>query len=226
MLRERSTAVVLTALLVIGSAVITHSQAENRTRDYRPVVWDWDHYCYRRDLFRSQDIAPGRMVFLGDSLIERCDWSALLARRDSVNRGIDGDTTDGILFRLPHVLSLRPRSFYIMVGCNDLLLGAAEDEASRRYRKIIGSIRKALPGTRVYVMELLPTRRKSLNDRILRFNARLRRFARSDGATCIALYASMTGHDGLLKSEYSRDGLHLTDEGYRAWKRILARYIR
>jgi hypothetical protein len=221
----RYTILPVMALLVLAYGAGTHAPAQQINDGGRPMVWDCDHYRLRQEHFLAQRVAPGSLVFLGDSLIERCDWNDLLQRKDIVNRGIAGDTTEGVLSRLPHIISLRPRSVYIMVGCNDLQLGVPVDTASRRFNAIISGLMKGLPDVKIYAMECLPSGKISLNEKIHRYNALAREYALSCGAAYIELNVPMTGHDGLLKKEYSRDGLHLTVDGYRAWKRLLSGFM-
>ena len=73
------------------------------------------------------------IVCIGDSLTEGADlpvghaWPSLVANAlgaDVVNRGIGGDTTQGILSRLyPEVIAARPDFVFILGGTNDLWWG-------------------------------------------------------------------------------------------------------
>lgn len=81
-----------------------------------------------------------KLVLLGDSLIygygvpRRDCWVRLAAERtgfELINRGVNGDTTGGMLARLgPHVLEERPAKVFLLGGANDILT-AGNDLAAR-----------------------------------------------------------------------------------------------
>ena len=62
-------------------------------------------------------------LFLGDSLTEYGNWRELFPGLDIKNRGIAGDTTDGVLHRLDGITALSPDKIFLMIGINDLLMG-------------------------------------------------------------------------------------------------------
>src|ERR1035437_634694 len=66
---------------------------------------------------------PADVVMLGDSITEWSDWRELLPNADVINRGIRGDTSDGVLERLPEVIRRNPRIVVLMIGVNDLYIG-------------------------------------------------------------------------------------------------------
>lgn len=56
-------------------------------------------YLDRKALFERLD-CKDKIVFIGDSITDGGEWNELLGRNDVVNRGIIGDTTNGVLNRL------------------------------------------------------------------------------------------------------------------------------
>ncbi|MBV1758938.1 MAG: arylesterase [Dethiosulfatibacter sp.] len=73
-----------------------------------------------------------KIVCIGDSLtygygVEQFDsWIYLIRKRtglDIINKGINGDTTDGMLYRFDEdVASMRPDVVFVMGGSNDLIM--------------------------------------------------------------------------------------------------------
>ncbi len=189
------------------------------------TVLDRGHYLDRQRLFHLSEAVTGAVVFLGDSLMERCDWCRLFERRDILNRGIDGDTTAGVLNRLPHIMALRPASLFLYIGINDLQMGVSEETASNRYLSIVRILREKLPGTRLHIMGLSPSGKASLNEKIRRYNTMLRDGAASAEVPFIDLYGPLSDHAGVLQKKYAIDGIHLTGAGYAVWKRELSAYL-
>ena len=62
----------------------------------------WDHamkthYDQRVSLFNTMKIKDGSVIMLGNSITASCNWSELFGVDNVINRGIGGDTTEGIL---------------------------------------------------------------------------------------------------------------------------------
>ncbi|OHD65201.1 MAG: hypothetical protein A2176_14195 [Spirochaetes bacterium RBG_13_51_14] len=188
-----------------------------------------DYYQDKVSLFRIERRTGGGIVFIGDSLTDRCEWSELLNRCDVVNRGIDGDTTDGVLDRISDVTKLKPAQLFIMVGGNDIVHGRKEREIADNYRKILARIRAESPLTRIYVQSILPTVYQIvplLRNSIQELNGRLKTFADNRQVIYVDIYTHMADKNGDLKSAYTSDGTHLNGRGYLVWRDVLRRYIK
>ena len=48
------------------------------------------------------------VVMIGDSLTDGAEWREIFPDQKIVNRGIDSDTTDGVLARLDEIVSIKP----------------------------------------------------------------------------------------------------------------------
>jgi lysophospholipase L1-like esterase len=128
-----------------------------------------------------------------------------------VNAGVNGDSTDGMLWRFGRAVSAeRPDAVVVWGGINDL--GAARDPEStlanlaRLYALCEGI--EAIP----VACTLTPTRRTSPNMR--RLNDLIRAHASEKGVTLADLFPALADDDGNLRAEYSDDGVHLTPAGY------------
>ena len=199
---------------------------------YRP----FKHYGERVDEFeKSPAITSQDVVMLGNSLTEfGYDWNALLGMSNVVNRGIAGDTNEGIRRRLSQVLPYRPKAIFLMVGMNDLSHGITARQVFDRCRSTIDRIRKEAPTTRLYVQSCLPYcesfgRWKTLEGRsaeVPRINALLKAYCQRCGISYIDLYPHfLEPGTNQMKVEYSKDGLHLTPAGYAIWAARLKPYM-
>lgn len=166
------------------------------------------------------------IFFLGDSLTEYGNWRELFPGLDIRNRGIAGDTTDGVLHRLDGITALSPDKIFLMIGINDLLMGRTVKRILANYKEILSVLKRELPRTEVFVQSLLPVESmEGVSDGILEVNAGLKRFAVEYGCTYIDIFTPFSDPTVGINPDYTDDGLHLTPEGYAAWKREIKEYI-
>ena len=185
----------------------------------------------RTSLFRVFG-QKAEVVMIGDSLVDSAEWTEMFPGQDIVNRGIDGDTTHGVLARLDTILKLEPKRAFIMVGINDFADRHRSVAAVfARYRTIVARLGRA--GAHVFVQSSLPCNEAkarvkscaSLNANIKQLNTKLAALAsENEDVTFIDLWPVMAGRGG-LKREVSYDGIHLNGEGYRRWKEAIAPYM-
>ena len=108
------------------------------------------------------------LFFIGDSLIQNLDVSHIEPL--AVNLGIAGDTTVGILSRIPKYKSVKKaRAFVFEAGINDMGLGIANDDAiASNYKKIF----KALPPKPIFLLALFPVN-EAINHEFSEYNQRI-----------------------------------------------------
>jgi lysophospholipase L1-like esterase len=106
---------------------------------------------------RAQD--HGAVVFLGDSITQ--GWNDLASAFPDMkvaNRGINGDTTRGVLIRLQDdVLSLEPAAIVLLIGTNDLEEGATPALAAGNVQLILAAIKKHDAQTPVILCQVFPS---------------------------------------------------------------------
>ena len=59
------------------------------------------------------------------------------------------------------------------------------------------------------------------NDHVVNVNAGLKQLAIKNKIVLIDLYSAFVDDQGLLKKEYTYDGVHLTGKGYEVWTILL-----
>lgn len=168
------------------------------------------------------------IVFVGDSITEgwhtlESDFAGLGVKM--VNRGIGGDTTPNLVYRLnDDVLSLRPRALVILIGTNDLGEHTTPEQIAANLREVQTRIRKAYPTIPIAWCLVMPRagdptyveRIRDLNDRIAQLAAEDPR------ATLCDTFTPLAQPDGSSKPEdYVPDRLHLNDSGYAVWRAVL-----
>jgi lysophospholipase L1-like esterase len=181
----------------------------------------------RRTLFaQRQDQDRDAVVFVGDSITE--GWKTLDADFADLgvkvaNRGIGGDTTPNLVYRLQEdVLSLRPRALVFLIGTNDLGEKTSPELIASNCRELHKRVRAAWPQIPVAWCLVMP-RGDGQNDypaRIRDLNARINKFVATDPrATVCDTYTPFAQENGAVKPEaFNADRLHLNPTGYGVWR--------
>ena len=201
--------------------------------DTKPAKFiDSPQYLGRRDTYAKLQHKDAELVFVGDSLTDFCDWDELL-ERPVLNRGIQGDTVEGLRNRVGEVLQYHPHQLFVMVGINDLLSGQSSDEVLTEYELLINRIRTSSPPTQLFLQSILPVttvawKRRSrsgswlqLADKILQVNKALSGKADGKQIIYVDLYSKMVAEANQLDPRYTSDGLHLNGEGYIKWRDVI-----
>ncbi|PLY04659.1 MAG: lipolytic protein [Arcobacter sp.] len=165
------------------------------------------------------------IVMLGDSITERAHWKELTNRTDIINRGISGDTTEGLLKRV-HKLSRNPKQIFIMIGVNDLIIGKNVNYIFNNYKKILETLKNK--DTEIFIQSTLFIGEKApikYNRRIKLLNKQLEEYAKTNNIKYIDLNKVLAPKEVLLNN-YSFDGLHLTGNAYLEWVKIINKYFK
>lgn len=184
------------------------------------------HYLQRADFFKAHPAMPGDIIFLGDSLTAGGNWDEIFPNLRIKNRGINADTTEGLLERMDCVTRGHPAAVFILIGTNDLPWYEYRTDRMvlETYQKILKKIKTDSPETKVFVESLLP-RAHAYAGRIQKLNPKLKKLAEEQGVTFIDLYPHFVDARGDLRSELNNDHLHLLAPGYLIWAETLLPYI-
>jgi lysophospholipase L1-like esterase len=176
--------------------------------------------------FEALPLVPDDIVFLGDSITEGGPWEELFQDLRVRNRGVGGDTSDGVLARLEQVTRATPTKVFLLIGTNDLFRGAAEDEIVSNITDILDRLKQQTPDTEVYLQSVLP-RASSYRADIEALNLRLSEVALEHGSAWVDLYpAFLDPETGGIRAELSNDELHLLGPGYALWKEQIEVQVR
>ena len=114
----------------------------------------WKH---KVDQFNMLPNPKGEICFLGDSITDGCNWTELIGNMKVTNRGISGDTAEGVLKRIDEITAGKPAKVFLMIGTNDLAwAGKTVPETRDNIAKIIDTIKSQSPGTKIYLQSVLP----------------------------------------------------------------------
>ncbi|HEX7085710.1 MAG TPA: GDSL-type esterase/lipase family protein [Vicinamibacterales bacterium] len=183
------------------------------------------------------------VYFVGDSITRRwgaLDYPEFLAHwRETFhgwhagNFAWGGDRTENILWRLENgeLDGVNPKVIVIQAGTNNVGRepgGPGKVEGIvRGIRAIVETCRRKAPGARIVLVGIFPRRDSpAVLPEIAQINAAIAKFA--DGSTIrfLSINDRLSDARGLLCSDVSPDGLHLSLEGYRIWAEALTPILR
>ena len=210
---ENLVIVLAIAFLVLNRIGFIHNPFHTQTP---PSYTDNSRYAPYVSMFQlnSDDCD---IVFIGDSLTERCHFDELLHTDKTIlNRGIGSDMTEGVLNRMDEVLSHNPSKIFLMVGINDIANGADQDEVILHYESILDKIKQSDGSINVYIQSVLPAV-KDYNEDIPAFNASLQKLTEKYSYQYVDLYPLFIDGTTVIQDYYASDGVHLNGSGYQVW---------
>lgn len=198
---------------------------------------DWARFGTYAEANSSVTVKP-KAVLLGDSITE--GWARpdpdFFTKNNFLGRGISGQTTSQILVRMrPDVVNLHPKYVVILCGINDIALNdghAVDVEAA------VGSIKSMCDIARAnkikpILCSLLPSYkfhwRPSVTDcyeKVLQFNELLKSYAKEQHLKYVDYFTLLSGEDGKIHPEYSKDTVHPTLEGFKAMEGYLLEFLK
>ncbi|TAL05450.1 MAG: G-D-S-L family lipolytic protein, partial [Verrucomicrobia bacterium] len=174
--------------------------------DWFDKVWG-----QRRAEFRAnREASQGALVFLGDSITQ--GWGDLrkhFPEYRCANRGISGDTTRGILYRLKEdVLDLHPAAIVLLIGTNDIGIGADPADVAENLKAILAALRASDAKMPVVVCKVMPssTSKQRPADKIQKLNSLVDELVKADPhAIRCDTYGIFADANGDAKPEEFRD---------------------
>ena len=218
------------ALAAAFAAVVIHGGYADRVlaklglrRSAVPVSWaeGWERCLKYMDV-------DAEVVFFGDSITSGGDFNALFPEKSVCNLGVPGDTIEGMTARAGMIAAVKPEKVFILGGINSLC-----DDNSDAVLKEYGAMLDRIGGVtdaEVYIQGILPVSTKQeerlhvKNTTITRFNERIADLAAEKGFHYIDLPGFFLA-DGVINPDYTKEGIHLTEEGYRVWADAIAGFI-
>ncbi len=170
-------------------------------------------FCYRKT-------SSVKTIFIGDSLIECCDFSSYFKNKIS-NRGIWGATTVDILSFIKY-LPQDVSNIFLLIGTNDLNNIFIKNKIISNYNKIFTILKNKYPNSNIYIESLYPVNRNKFNlmmgfrnnVKINSVNCELKKLVSSFGFIYLDVNKILVDENGNLNSNYTFDGLHLNKLGY------------
>lgn len=192
----------------------------------------------------NKTVKKGQIVFTGSSLMEMFPINKLLREHNDstiiYNRGIGGFISDELLAVIDVcVIDLAPKKVFINIGTNDLSWSTIPiEQLMNNYDKILSAIENAVHGVKIYLMAYYPVNYEAAeesmkeclkirtNEKINAANAEVRRLAEKHGQRYIDINRNLKDECGRLKAEYTIEGMHINEDGYRAIYDDIMKYVK
>ena len=192
-----------------------------------------EFYYQRASLFDVLPVDSTNIVMLGNSLTNGAEWHELFNNPKVINRGITGDTAQGILDRLKPVTDGHPEKIFLLTGANDISHHLTPDSIATAIAELVEAIRQQTPETKIYVQSILPInnsfgRYKNMIDKetvVTEVNALLQPKIEAMGVKWLNVNPLFADEEGNLRKDYTNDGLHLLGPAYLVWRDYLLPYI-
>lgn len=174
----------------------------------------------------SEDI-----VFIGNSITNLHNWNEAFGGARILNRGISGETTQGLETRLDAYIDGQPKKIFLMLGTNDFEpnVNRTPAQIAGTMGSIISRIVKKCPNSELYVQSILPSTYKTRTlANIQATNALIKEYVENLGNANVQyldIYSLLTGIAGQADKTLTYDGLHLTAKAYSIWCHAIEQYV-
>lgn len=206
------------------------------------IVWTKE-YKVERYRKMNESVKKGSVLFAGSSLMEMFPIEQFAAD-DKLpvtvyNRGIGGFITDELINVIDVcILDLEPSKLFINIGTNDLSDSRIEmSTVMKNYEYILRETIKRVPEVKIYLMAYYPVNPEAAtdetreclkirsNEKIAAANEEVKKLADKLGKKYIDVNAPLKDEKGRLKAEYTYEGIHIKEEGYKAIYPLVKDYI-
>ena len=198
----------------------------------------------------NQAAKKGEILFTGSSLMEHFPINELLMTEGMhqiiYNRGVGGfKTTDMLENMEEQIFGTEPSKIFINIGTNDI--GDASrtfeevlEDMLMNYEKILMQIKNRLPQTEVYMMAYYPVNETDKvpetewaetmfvnrnNQNLPAANAAVKKLAEKMGYHYIDVNSGLCDERGMLKKEFTVEGVHMYANGYQVVLENLKQYL-
>lgn len=175
---------------------------------------------------KEQPSRPGSIVCVGSSSMRF--WTDIqedLAPLTIVHRGFGGSNmNDALVYADRLVLPHKPRAVVFYEGDNDVAQGIGAKRIIDTFGLFVEKVHSHFPECRIYVLSVKPSiKRMEMWPQMQEVNRRLAEACEADDRlTFVDVASAMMNEDGQPRKEFFRpDNLHMTREGYLAWRDVV-----
>ncbi|MFT6179340.1 MAG: lysophospholipase L1-like esterase [Paracoccaceae bacterium] len=223
--------VCLSTSLLSARSIGLHVPLEKVTEGEGPVrQYDWFTklwFAKRTAWAKEVEAKQGALVFLGDSITQ--GWGDTLkgvfGKTKVANRGISGDTTRGMLYRMPEdVLALKPSGVVLLMGTNDLEEGATPEMIAGNLKLIIKHLKESNKKMPIILCNVFPSHESKSRsaENIKKINALYAAAVKGDPQVIqINTWAMFADENGNARKAEFPDLLHPNATGYEMWAKTL-----
>ncbi len=191
---------------------------------------EWNDEINAFDELNGDSPLQGGVLFTGSSSIRF--WKDPIKDFNNpniLNRGFGGSQLIDLVENFDRViLQYHPVKIVIYSGDNDVQAGKSAEIVYGNFCTLYGMIKAELPDAKVYYIAIKPSlNRWSKVLEMKKANTMINEFLNTkSNAFFVDIFSPMIGLEGKpQKKWFIEDGLHMTDEGYELWTKILGPFI-
>ena len=194
-----------------------------------PARWEKEIHAF--ELADQSNPPPQRgILFIGSSSIRL--WKTLASDfpdKQVINRGFGGsEIADSVELAERIVFPYEPRLIVLYAGGNDINAGKSPERVANDFKAFVRKVHERLPQTAIAYISIAgnPARWAQV-EKVKAANAMIEAFAReTPGLKFINVFPQMLGPDGQPRPEiFSADRLHMNEEGYKLWAKIVRPFL-
>lgn len=191
-------------------------------------------YFYTRHeaFMRETNKENVKLLFIGDSITDYWRnrgsnvWNHYYAPLHSVNFGIGGDVTPGVLWRVKNgeLVNLKPKVIVLLIGTNQTGTESPADIASD-IEALVNEIRATCPGSKVLLLGIFPRNHSGDTleqmECIQQVNKTIAGMDDGKMIRFLNINDRFLGPDGKISAILMPDLLHLSEKGYQVWAKAM-----
>lgn len=175
------------------------------------------------------NLFDSNILFLGDSITAEFDVKKYLPDFKINNKAVSGDiTTETLRLVNSSLFKSNPNFVFLCIGTNDLARERSVEFIVENILEIIKKVKTYSPESIIILTSIFPTRDNQVrpNKKIIEINKKIGKTGNIYGYIFFNLHQYFTDSNGLLKTEFTNDGLHLTHFAYKEWARRLKEFTK
>ena len=195
----------------------------------------------KENVIEEKKVMSENILFLGDSITQGYDLDKYFSDHYHVQSGINGNKVRDVLDDMDNrVYRYNASKVFIMLGINDFVWeDTSSEEVVKQIKELCEKIENRNPYTEIYVESIFPYSNKwkdeydgnardeeSVNNRIKETNKELKKLASEKDYKYIDIYSLLVNEDGKYNMDYTNDGLHPNEEGYKVVTKELTKYMK
>ncbi|WP_417735093.1 GDSL-type esterase/lipase family protein [Rosistilla oblonga] len=178
-----------------------------------------------RQLHEIYDSSNVHYLVIGDSLTSQVSWQELMGRSDIAGRGINGDTSAGVLERIDDYNPLEWQRIFLLIGTNDVLQGERTKQTLGNIKAIVEKLQRSPQQRKTSLLTVPPLARwmqhaEKRNESISVLNEQIKQLE-TENTSVLDLAVLLRDDDGYLSAAYTVDGIHMNAQGYLVLKSLL-----
>jgi lysophospholipase L1-like esterase len=216
--------------LSLAVAVALLAAGRGRAEDASAFAkWEKDIARFEK---QDKDKPPPKdaILFAGSSSIRFWNLEKSFPGKPVINRGFGGShIADSTHFAPRIILENKPRLIVFYAGDNDIADGKTPQRVADDFQKFAELVRARLPKTKIVFVGIKPSlARLSMRAKQKEANDLIEAYCKKDARLAyLDIEKPMLGEDGKPRKELlAKDGLHMSEKGYKLWATLLEPYLK